>query len=122
MALLSNTAAGYLEISYFHDVYFNSIVNQANFETFQSVKLFVSELDPTVNYEHLFLLYDLAKGPSSNPPSNSLFDLENLKTLINLGQGTINILSNTTAVYGVDFFLGNEWLSLTTRLGLATNE
>lgn len=94
MALLSNTVAGYLEISYFHDVYFNSVVNQLNVDTFQSVKLFASEIDPTVNYENLFLLYDLAEGPSSNPPSNSLFDLENLKTLINLGQGTINILTN----------------------------
>lgn len=54
----------------------------------------------------------------SDPPSNSLFDIENLQTLVSLGKSTTNILTNTTAVYGSDFTLGDEWFILTTRLGL----
>jgi len=71
------------------------------------------------NFEYLFATYNTTATPSSDPPSNSLFNIQNMQTLVNLGTAAPNILTtNQTAVYGVDFLLGDDWLTLTTALGL----
>lgn len=71
--------------------------------------MYASEIVPGVNYENLFLLYNQTLGPTSDPPSNSLFDLDNLKMLINLGKNTTNIMVDTSAIYDVDFTLDEKW-------------
>jgi hypothetical protein len=117
-ASATNIIAGYYEISWFHSNYFNNVVNQENIESFSFVKFWVSEVVPNVNYEYLFKTYgDL---PGTEPPLNSLFNIENFKTLVNLGFNTQNILKNTSLVYGDDFDLGDDWFALTTSLGLSS--
>jgi hypothetical protein len=44
--------------------------------------------------------------------------LQNIQQLITLGQSTPNILIDTELVYGIDFFLNDDWFALTTTLGL----
>jgi len=44
----------------------------------------------------LLLNFDPAIGFGSDPPSNSLFDIDNLATLVALGKNTTNILVDTT--------------------------
>jgi hypothetical protein len=111
--------AGYYEISYFHDAYFNAHANPQNVATFQNTQLYNNDFLTGVNYEHLFLTYDIfSQNTTTNPPLNSLFSLQNIQQLITLGQSTPNILIDTELVYGVDFFLNDDWFALTTTLGL----
>jgi len=71
-----------------------------------------------VNYENLFLTYDIfSNDPTSAPPSNSLFNMNNMMALTALGMSTPNILTSS-AVYGVDFELNDDWYALTIQLGL----
>jgi hypothetical protein len=51
---MTNTVAGYPEISFFHTNYFNTIANAANIATFSAVNLYVSSTSTTTNYEFLF--------------------------------------------------------------------
>jgi len=51
-----------------------------------------------------------------------LFDLSNFQLLLAIGQSTPNILVNTTLVYGVDFELNPLWQTLTSNLGLNSQE
>jgi len=77
---------GYYEMSYWHTAYFNTIANGDNQGAFATVNLFVDDTIQGVNFEHLFLTYDIySNNPTSAPPSNSLFDLNNFKTLLSLG-------------------------------------
>lgn len=115
---MTNTIAGYYEISYWHSNYFNAVVNQDNIDSFSFVKFWVSEVVPNVNYEYLFKTYEYY--PGTEPPLNSLFNIDNFKTLVYLGTNTQNILKNTTLVYGDDFDLGDDWFALTTSLGLSS--
>jgi hypothetical protein len=71
--------AGYYEISYFHDAYFNAHTNAQNVATFQNVQLYNNDFLTGVNYEHLFVTYDLtSQDPTTNPPPNSLFSMANI--------------------------------------------
>jgi len=48
------------------------------------VNLYNSSL-PGTNYEHLFANYDIALGPNTEPPANSLFNIQNMQQLVSLG-------------------------------------
>lgn len=111
---MTNTVAGYPEISFFHTSYFNTIANAANIATFSAVNLYVSSSSTTTNYEYLF--------STQSTETRSLFYKENLQTLINLGYNTPNIMTNTTLVFGTDFTLSAEWDTATTTLGLADSK
>jgi hypothetical protein len=41
-----------------------------------------------------------------------------MQQLVALGQKTKNILVDTELVYGVDFYLDDDWFALTSTLGL----
>lgn len=75
---------GYYEISYFKSAYFTSAnTAQANVDTFSTVELYNNDFLTGVNYEHLFLTYDIyTNNPASAPPSNSLFYMENMMSLV----------------------------------------
>lgn len=67
----------------------------------------------------MFLTYDIySNDPTTDPPTNSLFNLANFQALVKLGLETPNILTNTTVTYGVDFSLNDDWYALTVTLGL----
>jgi hypothetical protein len=57
------------------------------------------------NFDYIFTTFE--GQPGYNPPSNSLFDLENMQTLVDLGFSTPNVLVNTTLVLGSDFNLSS---------------
>lgn len=96
---------GYYEIEYFHTSYFNPTVIYANYATFLNVNFYNDFYASSNNYEHLFTNYDPSSGVDSAPPSNSLFNMSNMQTLISLGQSTPNILTDTAQEYGVTFTL-----------------
>lgn len=55
----------------------------------------------------------------SDPPTNSLFDINNFKMLIELGMSSPNILSADYSLrYGIDFQLSSDWYVLTSQLNL----
>jgi len=94
---------GYYEMYYWHTEYFDNTADIANVNAFQGINLFVDQATPGVNYEHLFLTYDIyTNNPTSAPPSNSLYDLANFQQLLALGQSTPNILSaaQKTMIFG----------------------
>jgi len=65
--------------------------------------MYRSKSDPSINMEHLWTLQDPVTG--GDPAGNSLFNLTSLKTLIDLGQNTVNILEDKDKVYLQDFTL-----------------
>ena len=76
-----------------------------------------SPTDPTVNMEYLFNMTNPNVG-GQNPPANtdplgnSLFNLTTLKTLVNLGMNTPNIVgADKDMVYGQDFSL-DDWADI----------
>jgi len=87
VALLGNNAfAGYFEIPYFRTNYFNTIVNANNAAYFANVNFYNSFYSTGMpNFETLFVTYNLASGIGSNPPSNSMFNVANMKQLVKLG-------------------------------------
>jgi len=112
--------AGYYEISYFHTNYFNVYANQQNVQAFTGINLYGNPLVNSSNYEHIFLTYDIySNDPTSEPLVNSLFNTATFQTLINLGESTPNIVgADSSLVYGIDFYLNDEWYALTATLGL----
>jgi hypothetical protein len=111
--------AGWYELSYFKSAYLTSAnTAQANVDVFSYVELYNNDVLTSVNYEHLFLTYDIFSNDATTaPPSNSLFDMANMQLLISLGNATPNILKSDQ-VYGVDFELSDDWYGLTNQLGL----
>ena len=124
MAYLGNDLfVGYYDIPYFKTNYFNVLANLQNQVTFSPVNLygaFYSTIES--NYENLFVTFDTTVGVGTEPPTNSLFNLNNMQTLVDLGMTTPNILTNTTEIYNTTFTLSSEWITLTQTLGLATQE
>jgi hypothetical protein len=106
---------GYYEISYWHSDYFDTYAITENVDAFSNVDLFVDEALPGLNFEHLFLTYDiLSRNVFSDPPANSLFNIDNFKMLIDLGMSSPNILGADYALrYGIDFQLSSDWYILT---------
>jgi len=85
VGLLTNTVAGYYEISYWQSAYFNTVANAANVAYFSTTKFWVSTTIQTVNYDNLFLTYDLNLGVGSDPLVNSLFNIDTFQALILAG-------------------------------------
>lgn len=73
-------------------------------------------------YEYLFTTEDPLVGDGSEPPANSLFNIQNMQMLVNLGESTPNILTNNTEVYNSTFTLPSGWMDLTATLGFDTQE
>lgn len=94
------------------------MANSANVDIFKTVKLYANEIIPGVNYEHLFLTYNPASGPGTDPLPNSLFDLNNFQQLVSLGLSTPNILTQPDLTYDQDFSLGDDWYYLMIALEL----
>ena len=115
----TDTFVGYYEISYFKTNYFNPTVSVANFNTFSNVNLYaVYNTSSTLNYENLFETYDTDTFVGSNPPVDSLFNLDNMRSLVDLGMAAPNIITNTSENYNVTFTLDPEWIVLTQKLKL----
>ena len=89
-----------------------------NWAIFGEVEMFRSKSDPTANMEYLWNLENPFGG--GDPPPNSLFNLDTLKTLINLGNSLeYDIVGeNKDKVYEKDFTLGQDWTNLAVTLGL----
>lgn len=120
VADLTNTVAGYFEIEYFHTAYFNTIANQDNIDQFSTIKFYVNDVIPGVNFEYLFLTYDQSIAPGSDPAVNSLFNIGTFQALVTAGLSAPNILTDPTLVYGTDFSLGDDWFFVTSMLGLSS--
>ena len=78
--------------------------------------MYRSTSDPTVNMEYLFAMSDPDSG--GDPLETSLFNLDTLMTLVNLGNTTPNILTNKDVTYKTDFTLQQGWTDLAARLKL----
>jgi hypothetical protein len=115
----TQTFTGYYEISYFKTNYFNPTVSLANFNTFSNVNLYaVFNTSSNSNFENLFETYDTDTFVGSEPPADSLFNMDNMISLVNLGMAAPNIITNTSENYNVTFTLDPEWIVLTQRLKL----
>ena len=72
-------------------------MSEENWEHFGSISIYRDETNHTINMEYLFNMTNPNVGgedPPENPDplGNSLFNLTTLKTLINLGRQTPNIV------------------------------
>ena len=112
--------AGYVEIRYFLDFYafpkFESS-NPTNLAAFKDVSYVVDESSGNPGYEYLFYLTGSNGG---DPDPNSLYNLDTLKALCDIGEATPNILKETHLTYGIDLILDPEWTRLAQTLGFTT--
>lgn len=103
----TDTVTGYVEYNYWLKFWCNpenqGAMSPENWAFFGDVQMYRSKSDPSINMEHLWTLQDPVTG--GDPAGNSLFNLTSLKTLIDLGQNTINILEDKDKVYLQDFTL-----------------
>ena len=89
--------------------------------------MFRSASDLTANMEHLFNMTNPSVGskdPTANidPLGNSLFNLTTLKTLVNLGMNTPNIIgADKDTVFSQDFNL-NDWADIAKTLDLIDSD
>lgn len=72
VALVSNTVAGYPEISYFKQSYLLQNVNSENKDIFSSIYLYNNMSDPNSNYEYLF---NLTNSSGGDPDPSSFFNV-----------------------------------------------
>lgn len=102
-------------MSYFLQAYFNAgECGAQNINAFAGIQFFNDVSQPGTNYEHLFQI--------TGPPSNSLYNLNNLKVLVDLGTTTPNICQDPTLVFDQDFTLTADWTGLATSLGLPSSK
>lgn len=73
------------------------------------MKYIVDETSGNPGYEYLFYLSGADGG---DPDSNSLYNLDTLKALCNIGEVTPNVLKKNDLTYGVDLILDPEWTRL----------
>jgi hypothetical protein len=92
-------------------------MSQANINHFANVNLFFDPNQPGTNFEHLIAVYDMNVGKGSEPPMNSLFNINNMQMLVSLGESTPNIMLNKTLLF-TEIVLDPEWTTLTNNLGL----
>ena len=114
----SNLFPGTFEMPYFKNYTLSYQLSSANWAIFESVNLYNNVSEPGTNFENLFCNYDLTSGVFSEPPSNSLFNIQNMQQLVSLGESTANIMVNTTETFNSSFTLSSEWTTLTQNLGL----
>jgi hypothetical protein len=77
---------------------------------------FYSSLTP--NYDYLFATFDTSVAPGTEPPANSLFNMQNMRMLVQLGKSTPNICTDNTLIYDSNFTLPSMWNNMTYYLGL----
>lgn len=87
--------------------------------------MYVNDLIPGANYEHLFATYDVtSKDPTTAPPTNSLFNMNTMQQFLALGSQTQNIATDNTLIYGTDsndnFELSDDWTIMANILNLDT--
>ena len=126
-----NTVTGYPEISYFISDFLLqtsvSGVSAKNVEAMKDVKLYndtagPSESEPpTDNYEYLFTLKNSSGG---DPDPHSLFNVQTLMKLCELGENVTNIITEPDKTYDVDFNLSADgnWTSLADTLRLSVRQ
>lgn len=61
------------------------------------------------------------QGEDSEPPMNSLYNIQNMQKLVMLGESTTNIMVNTTVDFSA-ITLDQGWADLTTTLGLSSTD
>jgi hypothetical protein len=71
--------------------------------------MYSTSMTAGTNYEYLFLTYNLTEGEGSEPPSNSLFNIANMQMLVELGESTPNIMTNSSETYNSTFTLSAGW-------------
>jgi len=112
-----NVFSGYYEFSTFHTYLMQQLNanNTANAAIFNSVSMSTCDTPPACSstYANLFYTYDVSSSVGTDPPSNSLFHIENMQILVDLGMSTPNILTNSSATYNVTFTLSSGWQNLT---------
>jgi hypothetical protein len=113
---------GTMEMKFFQSYPLQTYTNTANYAIFSAVNMYSTSMAAGTNYEYLFLTYNLTEGEGSEPPSNSLFNVANMQMLVELGESTPNIMTNSSEIYNVTFALGAGWQTLTTTLGFETQE
>jgi hypothetical protein len=111
-----------MEMKYFQSNPLSTYTNTANYAIFSTVNMYSTSMTPGTNYEYLFLTYNLTEGEGSEPPSNSLFNIANMQMLVELGESTPNIMTNSSETYNSTFTLPAGWQTLTTTLGFETQE
>lgn len=97
-SLMTPILAGYPEISYWKTAYFNLVTNPANVATFANINFYIDAALTTGNYEYLF--------STSSTETRSLYYPGTLEALVNLGNNTPNIVTNSTLVFTTDVLLG----------------
>ena len=86
-------------------------MSTANWQSFGDVQMYNDKSDPSINFEYLFTLTDPDTGEDPGPAS--LFNLQTLQQLIELGHKTQNILQEgSSLVYGDTFSLDSDWLTM----------
>lgn len=109
IALASNLAVGYPEFYYWLNEFCNpdkvAGMSEANWALFKDVKMYYSKQTTDGNFEHLWLLED-PDNAGEDPLPSSLFNLDTLKKLVELGLTTPNIVGDDKdKTYEVDFTL-----------------
>lgn len=85
-----DTVSGFPEISYWRDSF---LANHANVSDEDKAYLTKVQFSNSSSFDNLEKLFDVESGDPNNkaPPSTSLFNLTQLKTLLRLGESTPNI-------------------------------
>ena len=101
----SSTSVGYPEIKFWLDYYLCIKISSINKDALCSIK-FYNDLTPgSNNYENIFSTFKLnnTNGTENydDPGIWSLFNVQTLKKIISAGEGSINIIENTSTSYGV---------------------
>ena len=117
----TDTAVGYPELAFFKSDYFDIMVGAANKDLFANVQLWTSKRDKTVNMEYLFNLTSFdSEGNPIDPADSSLFNVQTLKTLCDLGLSTVDITEPDHKDDTIPF--DSNWDALTARLLLTDNK
>ena len=95
--------AGYLEYNYWIKQYCSpdkeGAMSTVNYGEFGDILMYNDETSTTGNFEYIF---NLTNAELEAPDESSLFNIETLKTIVNLGQNTPNIIYNASETYGTD--------------------
>ena len=113
---------GYPEFNYWLNYYCSpeqegseGAMSQENWSQFSDVKMYRESDNSTEWAEstavNMASLFYTPKESGVDPPASSLFNITTLKSLISLGQSTVNIISSNETVWDAST-LSPDWLSL----------
>ena len=123
VAYASDTVTGYVEYWYWLNYFAcptdgSAHMSVANCAHFADVNMYRDSSDDSVNMEYLWNLAD-PFNEGGDPPENSLFNLDTLKELIQLGLSTPNLVyDDKDLVYELNFTLSQDWTNLANKLEL----